>query len=230
MPNTVLKDNHLTFGGKAYFRANAEDVFVPGCIGEKRTPWPKENYLEVKDLIPVNKIDVIKSRVIELDTSDLSKTDIGVNIKAIVPVSGVPLPATLGVDDALNKLKSSEIKLVKFSVMNNDMVKAANNSPEKIQYLINWGNDARIAIEVFMAMDATLATKFDNDANVTLSAGVDKVVKATVGVGGSSSGGTTVQMTNMGFAYLLAKIDWDAHEKKNQTRIVDLDDDQWSFS
>jgi hypothetical protein len=37
-------------------------------------------------------------------------------------------------------------------------------------------------------------------------------------------------MTNMGFAYLLAKIDWDAHEKKNQTRIVDLDDDQWSFS
>jgi hypothetical protein len=164
----------------------------------------------------VNKIDVIKSRVIELDTSDLSKTDIGVNIKAIVPVSGVPLPATLGVDDALKKLKSSEIKLVKFSVMNNDMMKAANNSPEKIQYLINWGNDARIAIEVFMAMDATLATKFDNDASLTLSAGVDKVVKATVGVGGSSSGGTTVQMTNMGFAYLLAKIDWDAHERRTR--------------
>ena len=74
----------------------------------------------------------------------------------------------MGVDDALKKLKSSEIKLVKFSVMNNDMMKAANNSPEKIQYLINWGNDARIAIEVFMAMDATLATKFDNDASVTL--------------------------------------------------------------
>jgi len=34
-----------------------------------------------------------------------------------------------------------------------------------------------------MAMDATLATKFDNNAGVTLSAGVDKIVKATVGVG-----------------------------------------------
>jgi hypothetical protein len=230
MPNVVLKDNHLTFGGKAYFRCNADDVYAPGCIGEKRTPWLKENYLEVKDLIPVNKIDVIRSSVIGLDTSNLSTGDVGANIKAIVPVGGVPVPATLGVDDAFKKLKSSEIKLVKFSVMNNDMMKAANNSPDKIQSLINWGDDARIAIEVFVAMDATLATKFANDASVTLSAGVDKVVKATVGAGGSGSGGTTVQMTNMGFAYLLAKIDWDAHEKKNQTRIVDLDDDQWSLS
>src|SRR5215831_15790748 len=138
MPNIDLKPNHFTFGGKAYFRANAEDV-VPGSIGEKRTPLTKENYLEVKDLIPVNKIDVIKSSVIELDTSTLSKTDIGANIKAIVPVSGVPVPATLGADDAFKKLKSSEIKLVKFSVMNNDMMKAANNSPDKIQSLINWG-------------------------------------------------------------------------------------------
>jgi hypothetical protein len=229
MPNIDLKPNHFTFGGKAYFRANAEDV-VPGSIGEKRTPLTKENYLEVKDLIPVNKIDVIRSSVIELDTSTLSKTDIGANIKAIVPVGGVPVPATLGADDAFKKLKSSEIKLVKFSVMNNDMMKAANNSPDKIRSLIDWGNDARIAIEVFMAMDATLATKFANNASVTLSAGVDKVVKATVGVGASSSGATTVQLSNIGFAYLLAKIDWDAHEKKNQTRIVDLDDDQWSFS
>ena len=229
MPNVVLKDNHLTFGGVAYFRAHAEDV-EPGSIGEKRSPVTKENYLEVKDRIPVNKIAVIKSTVIEIDTTNLSTTDVGAKVTAIVPVSGVPVPTTLGVDDAFKKLKSSELKLVKFSVMNNDMMKAANNSPDKIQSLINWGNNARIALEVFMAMDATLATKFDNDVSVTLSAGVDKLVKATVGVTGSASGGTTVQISNLGFAYLLAKIDWDAHEKKNQTRIVDLDDDQWSFS
>ena len=48
MPNVVVKENHLTFGGVAYFRGHAEDVEI-GSIGEKRTPLTKQNYLEVKD-------------------------------------------------------------------------------------------------------------------------------------------------------------------------------------
>ena len=50
----AIKDSHLTFGGVAYFRAHAEDVEL-GSIGERRSLVTKENYLEVKDRIPVNK-------------------------------------------------------------------------------------------------------------------------------------------------------------------------------
>ena len=56
-------------------------------------------------------------------------------------------------------------------------------------------------------------------------------IEASVGGSSSSSGVTKVRISpGTGFAYLLAKIDWDAKQKKNQTKIVDLDDDQWSFS
>ncbi|MGE0682137.1 MAG: hypothetical protein AB7P69_14720 [Candidatus Binatia bacterium] len=230
MANVIVKESHLTYGGVAYFRGHAEEVEI-GSIGEKRQPLTKQNYLEVKDRIPVNKIDAVKSTVVEIDTTKLSKTDFKTKVAAIVPIGGVPVPTTFEGNVAFERLQSRALKLVKFSVMNNDMLKATNNSPEKLQYLIDWGGDARIAHQVFIVMDAKLSTKFDNNVNVTLSAGVDKLVKATVGGNGSSSGETTVQMSpGSGFAYLLAKIDWDAKQKKNKTKIVDLDDDQWSFS
>ena len=56
MANVAVKENHLTFGGVSYFRGHAEEVEI-GSIGEKRTPLTKQNYLEVKDRIPVPKID-----------------------------------------------------------------------------------------------------------------------------------------------------------------------------
>jgi hypothetical protein len=96
--------------------------------------------------------------------------------------------------------------------------------------LINFGKDARIAHQVFVVMEAKSATKFDNDVSVDLSAGKGPL-QATVGGGSASSGETTVEISKgTTFAYLLAKIDWDANLKRNKTKIMDLDDDQWSFS
>jgi hypothetical protein len=226
MVNVKVAENRLVFGGVSYFRGHAEEVVI-GSIGEKRTPITKQNYLEVKDRIPAGKIKVMKSTVVEIDTNNLKKTDINTKVTAIIPVSGVPVPTTLGVDAAFEKLKSAELKLVKFSVLNNDLIKACNDSPQKLQFLRQWGNDARIVSQVFIAMAAKMATKFDNNVTVNLSAGADKIVKATVGVGSSSQGETTVEIgENTCFAYLLAKIDWNAEK----TEIIDLDDDQSGFS
>lgn len=225
MANVVVKENHLTFGGVAYFRGNAEEVEI-GSIGEKRTPLTKQNYLEVKDRIPVPNIDVTKSTVVEIDFTKTSKNVFDAAVSAIV--KGVPVK--FSGDATFDKLRSGELKLVKFSVSTNDMKRAANDSPQKLQDLIQWGNDARIAHQVFIVMEASLANQFDNNVAVDLSAGT-KGIEAKVGVNGSASGTTTVQISKgTCFAYLLAKIDWDAHMKKNQTKIVDLDDDQWSFS
>jgi hypothetical protein len=122
------------------------------------------------------------------------------------------------------------LKLVKFSVSVPDMKRAANDSPAPIENLISLGKDARIVHQVFVAIDAAPATKFDNDVSVDLSVGKGPL-KATVGVGSSSSGETTVEISKgTTFAYLLAKIDWDANLRRNKTKIMDLDDDQWSFS
>ncbi|MBL8292321.1 MAG: hypothetical protein JNN08_10825 [Bryobacterales bacterium] len=225
MANVVVAENHLTFGGVSYFRGHAEEIVI-GSIGEKRTPLTKMNYLEAKDRIPVDKINIVRSTVTEIDFAKTTKASFTATVAAIV--KGVPVKFSGG--STFDKLRSGELKLVKFSVTTEEMKKAANASPKAIENLINWGNDARIAHQVFIVMEASLATVFDNDVKVDLSAGAAGI-EASVGVGSSSSGVTKVRISpGTGFAYLLAKIDWDAKQKKNQTKIVDLDDDQWSFS
>jgi len=225
MANVVVAENHLTFGGVAYFRGNAEEVEI-GSIGEKRTPLTKQNYLEVKDRIPVPNIAVTKSTVVGIDFTKTSKSAFNTVVSAIV--KGVPVK--FSGDATFEKLKSGELKLVKFSVSNNDMEDAANKSPKALQDLIEWGNDARIAHQVFIVMEASLASQFDNNVTVDLSVGA-KGLEAKVGGSGSASGTTAVQISKgTCFAYLLAKIDWDAKQKKNKTKIIDLDDDQWSFN
>lgn len=224
MPNVNVKENHLTFGGIKYFIAKAEDVGL-GSIGEKRTPISGQNYLEVKDQIPPGKFKVAKSTVVSIDKKNTSKTAFNAGIKAFI--KGIPV--ALKADEVFEKLSSYELKLVKFSVLNNEMKKAANNSPRKLQSLISWGKDARIAHQIFVVMDAKLANQYDNDVDVDLSAGI-KGLEAKVNGSSANSAETKVELSKgTCFAYLLAKIEWDAKQKKNKTKITDLDNDQWGI-
>jgi hypothetical protein len=222
MVKVVVRDNHLNFGGVNYFRGAAEEVEL-GSFGEKKTPITGMNRLSVKGRIPVPKIAKAMSTTVEIDSSSLSKSAFNTAISAII--KGVPFK--ISGDAAFEKFKETNLKLVKFSVLVPDMRRAANESPAAIEELINYGNDARIAHQVFVAMDAEFATKFDNDVSVDLSVGKGPL-QATVGGGRASSGETTVEISKgTTFAYLLAKIDWDAVQKRNRTKIIDLDDDQW---
>lgn len=224
MSNVVVAENHLTFGGVAYFRGHAEEVEL-GSTGQKRAPLTKQNYLEVKDRIPAPKIGVAKSTAIEIDFTKTTRSAFQLAVSAIV--KGVPVQ--FAGDATFDKLKSGELKLVKFSVDNNQMEEAANASPKALQDLIDWGDDARIAHQVFIVMEASLANRFSNNVTATLSVGA-KGLEAKVGAAGSASGTTTVQIgKGTCFAYLLVKPKWDAALKKNRTRIVDLNDDQWSL-
>ena len=83
----VIKPNHFTYNGIAYFRANAESV-PPGAYGEKRAPITKANYLEVKGMVPPAALKVVPSL---LDVRALSKPELA----AFGPLSGVLGPAQL---------------------------------------------------------------------------------------------------------------------------------------
>ncbi len=225
MAKVVVKDNHLNFNGINYFRGGSEEVEI-GSIGEKRTPLTKMNYLEVKSRIPAAKIESTTSTIVDIDMTKTTKSAFNATVSAIV--KGVPVKFNGGV--TYDKIKKNELKLVKFSVSNNAMKTAANNSPKAIDDLINYGNDARIAHQIFVVMEADMATKFDNNQSVDLTVGKG-IVEASVNGSSGASGVTKVSLSpGTTFAYLLVKIDWDAKQKKNKTKIVDLDDDQWSFS
>ncbi len=223
MSNVIVKENHLTFGGLAYFRAHAEEVEI-GSIGEKRKPLFKQNYLEVKDLIVVPGDEIIQATVVDIDFDHTSKTDLSLGATAIV--EGVPVK--LDGDATFEKLRLGDLKLVKFSVSNNEIKRAANNSPEMLQDLHRWGKNARIVHQVFIVIDAILANQFSRNYGVKISTGI-KGLEAKIGVGGSASGTTTVQISkDTCFAYLMLKIEWD--KKQDEPKIVDLDDDQWGLA
>ena len=218
----IVKETHLKYGGVNYFRAHAEEVEI-GSIGEIRKPVVKQNYLEVMDRILVPEEDVIEATVVDIDYERTSKTDLSLGATALV--NGVPVK--MDGDAAFDKFKKGDLKLVKFSISNNAMKRAANSSPERLEDLRRWGKDARIAHQVFIVIDAEMAEKFSRGIGVKVSAGV-KGVEAKVGVGTSTSGTTTLKISkDTCFAYLLLKIKWD--KSSNKPKILDLKDDVWGI-
>lgn len=220
MKNVVVTENHLTFGGLAYFRAHAEEVEI-GSIGEKRSPLFKQNYLSVKDRIQVPENNIIQATVVEIDFTQTKKKSFKGKAEAIV--EGVPVAVDGGL--VFDKLRSGELKLVKFSISNNDMKRAINASPEQLKDLIYWGKRARVAYQIFIVIEAALANEFSKGGNLNISAGFDGL-EAGIGMDISSSGTTKVKLSKgTCFAYLLGKFEWDSDKN-----IVDIDDDQWGLA
>lgn len=218
----VVKDNHLEFSGKTYFRGGSEDVEI-GSYGEKKVPLTKANYLEVQDRLPVPKMKIRQAVVVGIDFTKSSKADVLANISVSKVFKG-------SASTAYEDLKSGKLKLVKFIMENEDTRTAANTSPNVITNLINYGNDARICNQVFVVLEATLATAVTTAT--TLDAALDKGSLSISAKGGVSTKGSTVVTLSKGstFAYGIVKLDWDATVKKNKTKITKCTDDQWSLN
>jgi hypothetical protein len=150
MAKVIVNDNHLVYGGVGYFRGHAEAVEL-GSIGEKRTPLTKLNYLEVEDRIPAATIGEAKTSKVDIDFTKTSKSAFGPMVTTII--GGAPVKLTG--DATFEKLKASELSLIRFSVTCNQMRDAANASPEQLRSLADWGGDARIAHQVFVVVEAS---------------------------------------------------------------------------
>ena len=221
MSNVIVKENHLTFGGVAYYRAHAEEVEI-GSIGEKRKPLFKQNYIEVKDHILIPEGNIIKATETEIDFTHSTQRAFG--LKAAAIIDGVPVK--LAGDTAFSKLRAGELKLVKFSIANNDLKDFANASKDELDSLRYWKKRARIAHQVFIVVEAQLADEFTRNVNVGLGVGINGL-EAKLDAAFGASGSTLVNISKgTCFAYLLVKIKWDAGHHK----IMDLDDDQWGVS
>jgi hypothetical protein len=223
--NVVVREGNLQFGGVRYFRGQAEEVEL-GSIGEKRTPIGAMNRLEVKDQIPMGTVKSAKAVVVDIDFTKTTKAA----FKRSGKVAAGKQSASVSASGMFEGLRSGSLKLVKFSVMNNDMRRAANSSPAILRQLVHWGNRARIAHQIFVVMKAELARSFGASAQVDSKVSVTAEGITVEGSGRTSasvSGRTKVVLSpGTTFAYLLLKIDWNAKAKRKKTHIVDLDEDQ----
>ena len=218
----IVKDSHLSFNGRSYFRGGSEDIEI-GCYGEKKSPITKTNYLEIQDRIPVPKLKIREAAEIKIDFTKTSEKDLLANIN-------VPLVFKGSVNTAYEDLREDRLKLVKLTINNEDLKDAANQSPKVVENLIEYGNDARLVDDVFVVLSAESAKSFAAGASFDVTASVEGV-KITANGNGGSSGSTTVTVSKgMCLAYGLVKLDWDASMKKNKTEITKVTDDQWGLS
>lgn len=217
--SAVVKNNHLKFNGKNYFRVGSEDVSLGAC-GEKKSPLTQGNYLEVQDRIPTLKLQVRDAVEIDIDMTASTKNDILANID----VNGV-FQGSAGT--AYSDLKTGKLKLVKLSIDNEELKQAANDSPKILDELIRYGNDARISNQVFVVLENSLAETVTHATGFTVTAESGNLKLTVSGGNGSTTTTSFVVSPNMTFAYGLVKLDWDAHQDKNKSKIVRLTDDQW---
>jgi hypothetical protein len=220
MTTAVIKDNHVTLAGIAFFKVNAP-VIELGAHGEKRTPVFSGNYLEKQDRLPAPTLDnkITQVTVVEIDTSKTSKSEFFANIN-VAGVFGV------GEDTAWEKAKDGHYKLVWLAIDLADLKRAFNDAPKARNSLASYGGDGRAVHQVLIAMEAHEATRVASGTNfdVSIKAGV---LSLTVKGGSNSSSGTEVSLKpGTCYGYLLAKPHWN----KDKSEVEKFTDDQWSVS
>lgn len=213
--------NHVKVEGVNFFRANASSL-RPGSWGEKKQPLTQQNYLLLEGHVPVKKLKIRKGITCTIAGARLTAQDVG----ATLTVPGV---GKIGAGAVAEQLNTSQLKLVKFEILPKDLADAANESAAVIDGLKRVGHDGRLVHQVLVALDAKTAALYSSAAAIDAEIDAGKFsLTARAGVG--ASGGTTMSFEDATFAYLLLAPKWDASQKKNWTRIVDWDDDQWSLN
>lgn len=219
MTTATIKANHIKVSGIKFFRANAPVVEI-GSYGKKKEPITAANYLEVQERLPAPKMDgkIKQATVIDIDTNKTTENDFLANINAlgVFGVSG---------GTAWSKAKQGHYKLVWLTMTLGKLKDTFNGAPKARNALADLGGKGRAVHQVFIAMEASEATKVASATtfDVSIKAGI---LNLNAQGGSNSSGGTDVSLApGTCFAYLLANPDWN----KGKTKIDLFKDDQWSL-
>lgn len=220
---TKITDNYFEYGVNKYFRGNAHLVEL--CTyGEKKDPIGAKAYIDPENKVVRSHLigRVNKGQPVAISWTETSKGAVEVN--GPIKVFGLNLNA--GVTYSYEKMSSAKVKLYNLSIAEGPLKDMLNTQADGARnFLANEGSDGRIVSEIWVVMEAELATHFDTSAGISVSvSGVDLSVSASGGKYGTQTitlgAGTT-------FAYKLHKVsDWNS----GKTRIEDMEADYKGMS
>ncbi len=232
MATAVVKDNHLTYNGKAYFRGGAEDVLL-GSYGEKKTPLTKANYLEVQRTLPANKFKIRSVTIATIDWTNSVSFSLGASAVVSGLVNGVPVKASATGNLQADFSNTGHLRLVKIIVEAAVMKDAINATASSLAEFRGYGSDARVCHELWVVLEATLAQALSTSTSFTASASATvegfELTGTVTAAGGTKSTSKVTISKGSSFAYLLAQADWNKSGLK-KTTIKKLSDDQWSLN
>jgi hypothetical protein len=213
----ITKGALIIDGGIRFFRGKATDVAL-GSYGEKKVPLGNPAYLAIERTIPaatLAKVPVKVTGPIAVDWGKVSKTDVEGNVNFLKKGGG---KASLTIEGA----KSAKLVLVKFSIAEGDLKDLLNKHAQDARDEIKKeGKDARIVSEVYVAMEAELASSVTTGGSVSASGTANGI---EISVAGSTSSTTTTKVVlppDTTFAYLLHRV-----KKWDKKVISDMEDDR----
>lgn len=220
----TVKDNHVKFFSSNYFVGNAQTVSL-GSYGEKATPVFGVNKLEVKARLPAPKLDG-KVRVagpFSLDAKASSKSDFDQAVSGSIKIVGVSVSQS----NLYKEMVDQHLKFVQLYVDEVPMKNAFNDSPNALDNLRDYGNDARIAHSLLVIVEASFASSFTAGSAYDISADAAGIVSITSKGSEVVKGKDKITLApGTCMAYLLLNPDWN----KGKSQIESTNVDEWSVN
>jgi hypothetical protein len=217
-----ITDSKFVYSGKSYFRGGCEDINLVS-FGEKKTPLGKAPYLYVSGTVTAQKLGKVKVDVsgpYAIEWEKFSDSDVNVGIKYLTVAGGQ-------VGFSRNAAASANLVLMKLSLVSTPLETLLNKYADVARnFLKEEGNDGRIVSDMWVVMEAQLASKVTTGGSVSVSAPLG-TSGFTLEVGGSTSSTTSTKVQipeKTCFAYLLAKVKkWDKID--GEWMVEELEDD-----
>jgi hypothetical protein len=223
---TSITKDYFEHDGRKYFRGNAENVEICS-YGEKKDPIGPDAYLDVQNKV---KSEYLTNRVkplgsVGIDWSKASKADIGAS--GSLNFFGL-LRGSRAIKGSLEDAEKGKFKLVGFSIDEGPLTTMLNTDASGARkYLADEGKDGRIVSEVWVVMDAEMASRFGASAGYKVSANVAGVGLDITANAGTKDETTVTLSKGSNFAYLLHKVkDWN----KDKTKIENMEADYKGMS
>lgn len=220
---TKITDHYFEYGSQKYFRGNAHLLEICS-YGQKKDPIGSESYID-----PQNKVKrehlvgrVTKGMTVGIDWNQTTQAQVEVN--GTVKVFGIGI--NLATSYAYSKVKSANVKLYNLFINEGPLKTMLNTDADGARnFMADEGDDARIVSEVWVVMEATLATHFDTSTSI--SAAVSGVNLNLTAKGGTSGTQTITLSAGSVFAYKSHKVkDWNS----GKTSIEDMEADYYGMA
>lgn len=217
-----ISDSKFVYSRKSYFRAGCEDISLTS-FGAKKTPLGKSNYLYVAGTVSadnLSKVKVTTTGPYVIEWQKFTDNDVNVGINYLTAAGGQ-------VGFNRSKAQKADLVLMKLSVQKLALKNLLNRHAGRARnYLRDEGNDGRIVSDVWIVMEAQLATRIKTGGNISVTSPVG-TSGFTLNIGGSTSSSTSSKVQipeNTCFAYLLAKVKkWD--KVNGEWMVEELEDD-----
>lgn len=212
-----IKDRVFKYGGLKYYRAAAHEINL-GSYGKKKVPFGKTGHLEVAGRIRPRHLadEPIKVAKVAIDWDRVSEADIGVTGGLTYQGVGINVSHAF----TLSRARSARLQLVSFSIAENPLERVLNTEANFVRReMEDEGGDARVVSEVWIAMEAELASDFRT--GTMNSADVDyqgASLQVSVGTNNQNRSRVTLEPGTT-FAYRLSRV---RRWNNDRTRITDM--------